>query len=66
MTRHVDAEELVNFPRDPDEKRATRLAAIGRSRRLHAELLAVRGGVPFSPSSELIREAREEREHELP
>lgn len=47
------------------EERQRGLEAIERLKQLRAEMLAARGGKPFSPSSELIREMREERTREL-
>lgn len=41
------------------------LAALARSQELTARMLAERGGVPFSPSWPLIREAREERAEQV-
>ncbi len=50
----------------PDEK-ARALKAIDEIERLRAEMLAERGGVPFSPPAwELLNEARDERIEQLP
>jgi len=43
------------------ERRRRMHEAVEAARRLQQELLAARGGVPFSPSWELIGEARDER-----
>ncbi len=63
------------FPSDPSywpspvltpEQRERGLAAMARLRELNDELLAERGGRPFSPSSlELLDEARDERTRQL-
>jgi len=63
------------FPSDPSywpppvltpEQRERGLAAIARLRELNDEIMAERGGRPFSPSAlELLDEAREERTRQL-
>jgi excisionase family DNA binding protein len=55
---------LVIPPMTPEEQRQA-LAAIERSRKRQAEMLAERGGVPFSPSWELLNEARDQRSRDL-
>jgi excisionase family DNA binding protein len=46
------------------EERARGLAAVERLTRLQDELLARRGGKPFSPAWELLEEARAQRSRE--
>ena len=48
------------------EERRQGLAALEAAKQARAELLARRGGVPFSPSWELLNEARDERTEQLP
>lgn len=48
----------------PDEKRRA-VEAVAAARAIHREFLARRGGEPFSPSWELIDEARDERSEQL-
>jgi len=52
-------------PLTPQE-REQGLIAVERARRLQAEMLAKRGGQPFSPSWEILAELRDERSRELP
>ena len=48
----------------PEEQRRG-LAALEHARRLNEEILAERGGKPFSPSWEIINEMRDERTRQL-
>ena len=48
----------------PEEQRRA-LAALERAERTQAKILADRGGEPFSPSWELLNEARDERTRQL-
>jgi excisionase family DNA binding protein len=48
-----------------EEEVRERLAAMEEAKELRAQMLARRGGKPFSPSWEIIREAREERSRRL-
>ena len=48
-----------------DEEVAVALEALREAQELRAQMLARRGGKPFSPSWEIIREAREERSNRL-
>lgn len=52
-------------PLTPEEQRQG-FAALEAARQLRTELLERRGGVPFSPSWELLNEARDERTEQLP
>ena len=47
------------------EQRRQALAAVAAAKRLQDELLERRGGKPFSPSWELLNEARDERTRQL-
>jgi excisionase family DNA binding protein len=47
------------------EERQRGLNAVARLKELQQELLAARGGNPFSPSWELLNEARDERSRQL-
>jgi excisionase family DNA binding protein len=49
-----------------DEERDDALAALAAGNKLREELLRKRGGELFSPSWELINEARDERTEQLP
>jgi excisionase family DNA binding protein len=49
-----------------EEERKKMLAAVEASRKRLAEQLEQRGGQPFPPSWEIIREMREERLRQLP
>lgn len=49
-----------------DEDQRLMFEAIGRARTLRREVLAKRGGIPFSPSWELVDEVRDERTEQLP
>lgn len=70
---HADQERgrAGTFPERPPvrkltpEERKRGLEAIERLKRMREEMRAERGGKPFSPSSELIREMREERTREI-
>ena len=48
------------------EERERALAAVESMKQLQEEWLVRRGGVPFSPSWELLNEARDERTEQLP
>jgi hypothetical protein len=64
MTQPADAAVPDLPPLSPEERRLM-LAAVERSRRRHAELLAARGGQLFPDSVNDIAELRAEREREL-
>ena len=53
--------ERLLIPKLTPEEQRQGLEAIERARRLQAEMLAKRGGKLFSPSWELLEEARDER-----
>jgi len=57
--------EHLQIPKLTPEEQRRGLEAIERSRRLQAEMLARRGGKLFSPSWELLNEARDERNRQL-
>lgn len=48
-----------------EETRERRETAIAESREAHRQQMIERNGVPFLPSADLIREAREERDQQL-
>ena len=48
-----------------EETRKRREQAIAESREAHRLQMIERNGVPFLPSADLIREAREERDEQL-
>ena len=52
-------------PLTPEERQRIR-EFLESTERWHAEQLERRGGVPFSPSWELLNEARDERTEQLP
>lgn len=60
----VKEAETTGIVREPlsDEEQAQGFAALERSRRRHAELLAARGGLLYPPGAEDLRAIREERE----
>jgi hypothetical protein len=64
MTQPADSTVPDLPPLSPEERRRM-LAAVERSRRRHAELLAARGGQLFPDSVNDIAELRAEREREL-
>ena len=57
--------EAQLIPRLTPDQRRRSLAAVEAAKRLQHELLAERGGKPFSPSWELLNEARDERSRQL-
>ena len=69
----AQAKEPATLTRDehPEKRRLTPeqrqrgLAALERMTALSDEIMAERGGQPFSPSSELLNEARDERSRQL-
>ena len=58
--------ERVTVPKLTPEQQQEWLAAIERAKQRQAEMLAQRGGQPWSPSWELLTEARDERTSQLP
>jgi len=61
----VAGQEQVKPRRLPPEEQQRGLAALERMKALSDEIMAERGGVPFSPSWELLNEARDERSRQL-
>jgi excisionase family DNA binding protein len=61
---YVGSDEELRRPLT-EEERDHALAALEAGNRVREELLRQRGGVPFSPSWELINEARDERTEQL-
>ena len=59
------SEEDAKPRRLTPEERERGLAALERMKALSDEILAERGGKPFSPSWELLNEARDERTRQL-
>ena len=57
-------ERAVIRPLTPEEQRRA-LAALERVERLQQRIVNERGGTPFSPSWELLNEARDERTRQL-
>jgi excisionase family DNA binding protein len=57
--------EVPGGPRLTPAEQKQAAAAVDAARRSQAEQLAKRGGVPFSPSWELINELRDERSRQL-
>jgi excisionase family DNA binding protein len=63
--RGVDKGERITVRPLSDKEQQQLFAAVEAARRHQAELLAQRRGEPFADSTEVIREAREERTREL-
>jgi excisionase family DNA binding protein len=63
--RGPDKEEHLTFRPLSDKEQQQLHAAVEAARQHQAELLAQRGGEPFLDSTELIRQARQERTREL-
>ena len=57
--------ERLEIPKLTAEQQRQWLEAIERAKQRQAEMLAQRGGQPWSPSWELLNEAREERTRQL-
>ena len=57
--------EVPGGPRLSPEEQQQAVAAVEAAKRLQAEQLVKRGGVPFSPSWEIINELRDERSRQL-
>jgi hypothetical protein len=57
--------EPLVIPKLTPEQQRQGLAAVARAKKRQAEMLAKRGGKLFSPSWELLDEARDERAREL-
>ena len=57
--------ERLVIPKLTAEQQRQGLEAIEQARKLQAEMLAKRGGTPFSQSWELLDEARDERTRQL-
>ena len=53
------------IPKLTPEQQRQGLEAVERARKSQAEMLARRGGKPFTPSWELLNEARDERTRQL-
>jgi excisionase family DNA binding protein len=62
---YVDSDDELRRPLS-DAEREHGLAALEQGNRMREELLRKRGGEPFSPSWEIINEARDERTEQLP
>jgi excisionase family DNA binding protein len=63
-TSEASIDELKRRGLTPEEQ-ARAMAAIARAKQRHQEQLARRGGVPFSPSWEIINQQRDQRIREL-
>ncbi len=63
VMRQGEREQLSRPLTEEEKQRA--LAALEAAKHFKARLLARRGGIPFSDSTELIHQAREERTEQL-
>ncbi|HEY7030502.1 MAG TPA: helix-turn-helix domain-containing protein [Thermomicrobiales bacterium] len=61
---YAESDDELRLPLT-EEERDRALAALEAGNRIREDLLRQRGGVPFSPSWELINEARDERTEQL-
>jgi excisionase family DNA binding protein len=61
----MTGDEQTEIRRMTPEEQQRGLAALEHARRLNEEILAERGGKPFSPSWEILNELRDERTRQL-